>query len=457
MDETQKENIENTSTPEINIDNFSKTEKKNWETNEVFNLDVLAKKKSEVEIEIGKEDLTTEIFKTDKAIVTKEKREINKLLSDFQVILMGYLVIFLGLVWIAWTQIYMYYVNLQNQPKIEDTKIEFVQNIENAEKFVTKIFAINDFSNLREQTDLLLRGNTTTAVETIKYGQNLTYTEKRLILQNNVTALSDNIINNISQLTNVKSEITKYGFIPKELFELTKKEDGITGIRRAMALRENLKFMTAFKVFWYMESFIQGFANYSNISPNIIESNLFEINRNWEKSIISYTNNCYLNPYEIGSECNITNDFNNYYAIVDTKSKISADFIKQLASYTENKLEEKEYPSYTITFPGFNPKKTSIGFTTDISTNNQDEAALSKLRISNPHLFIITNLINSLKQSLLVIGEGIKIDQINIIPTTIRIGSTIWTINKSKLTFELPIQQTDQREIADFFNTQSSQ
>lgn len=464
MDENQKQNAESINTPKVNISDinlttFSETEAKNKKDmtgKDVFNLDLLAKNKSQINVEEEKENLKINMLWSSKWEETQEKREINRLLSDFQVILVGYLFMFIGILGIAWIQTYMSYVKLQNQIQIEETKTDFVTKIETAEKLITKTMGINNYADLREQNDLLLRNGKETAVETIKYTNNLNYTEKRLILQNSITALGDNIIQNAMELENTKTEIAKYGFIPKELFEMTKKENGITGIRRAMALRENLKFMTAFKVFWYMESFIQSFANYTNLNPSVIEANMLELNEKGEKNIISYTNNCYLNPYEIGSDCNITNDFNNYYTIVDTKNKISADFIKELANYVDNKLEEKEIPSYTITFPWFNPTQSIINFTTDINTNNQDELALNKLWISNPHLYIITNLINSLKQSLLVIGEGIKIDQINIVPKMIRIWSTIWTINNSKLTFQLPIQQTDQREISDFFSIQSS-
>lgn len=461
MDETQKKQNEETNTPKIdigklNLTTFPEVKEKKEESNDVFNLDLLAQNVPQINTEVEKEDIKRNVLGTSKWTENKEKREISKLLSDFQMILVSYVFIFIGILGIVGIQGYIKYIDFQNQIQIDEANVDFVQKAETAEKLITKTLGINNFSDLREQSDLLIGNGKDTEIERIKYTTNLNYTEKRLILQNGVSALNDNIIQNSIQLENTKTEIAKYGFIPKELFEMTKKENGITWIRRAMALRENLKFMTAFKVFWYMESFIQSFANYTNLSPSVIESNMLELNQNGEKSIISYTNNCYLNPYEIGSDCNITNDFNNYYTMVDTKSKVGPEFIKELANYVDNKLEEKEIPSYAITFPGFNPTQSTISFTTDINTNNQDELALSKLWIANPHLYIITNLINSLKQSLLVIGEGIKIDQINIVPKTIRIGSTMWTINNSKLRFDLPIQQTDQREISDFFSTESS-
>jgi hypothetical protein len=223
-----------------------------------------------------------------------------------------------------------------------------------------------------------------------------------------------------------------------------------------MLLRENLKFITAFKVFGYMQSFIAWFANDSNIDAGEASKQLAMLNSNWEKDIITYTNNCYFNPYEIGDDCAVTNDFNNYYQIIDTKSSIDPDFVKKLASYADRKLQEKDIPSYAITFPEFDPKLTNIKFTTDINTNKQDELALNQVGVINPHLYIITNLIDTLKQSLLVIWENIKVDQIKIVPKTVRVGSTIFPINSSTLNFDLPIQKPYEREITDYFSIASS-
>lgn len=249
-------------------------------------------------------------------------------------------------------------------------------------------------------------------------------------------------------------EIEKYGFIPKELFDMTQKKDTVTNIRRAMLLRENMKFITAFKIFWYLDSFIQTFSSYNDVDPAEVRTQMNAINEFWEKDIIAYTNTCYFNPYEIGSDCSVTRDFDNYYSIMNTKSSINPEFLKKMADYIDRKLEETELPTYTINFPEFDSQKNTINFTTDLNTNKQDELALSKLWIQNPHLYIITNMINTLKQSLLIIWENIKTNQIKIAPKIIRIWTTIFTVNNSTLTFSLPIQKNKEREITDFFSIQ---
>jgi hypothetical protein len=159
---------------------------------------------------------------------------------------------------------------------------------------------------------------------------------------------------------------------------MTQKRDSVTGIRRAMLLRENMKFITAFKIFGYLDSFLQSFSSYNNIDPDEANEKIKQLNQNGEKDIISYTNNCYFNPYEIGTDCSITRDFDNYYNIIDTKSTIDPDFVKKLANYIDKKLEETEIPTYTITFPEFDSRQNTINFSTELNTNKQDEIFLNK-------------------------------------------------------------------------------
>lgn len=378
-------------------------------------------------------------------------------LSNVQIIVAGYAIILITILGSVGLQMYSNYISLQNQVPKDETKASFIENGQNIELFISKYAQINDFALRADQTSLLTTNpEKDTIANSIKNDSKLNFTQKRIILQNNINTLNTDIVNNNRKLEDTKIEIEKYGFIPKELYDMTQKEEGINNIRRSMLLKEEIKFITAFKVFGYMQSFIQWFANDSSIDVQKIEEQLKSLNENWEKDIITYTNNCYFNPYEIGDDCGITKEFDTYYKIINTKSNVDPEFIKKIASYADRKLNEKELPNYTITFPEFNPKQEEIKFMTDINTNRQDELALNKIGIINPHLYIITNLLNTLKQSLLVIGEDIKVDQIKISPKTVRIGSTIFTINNSTLNFNLPIQKPDQREISDFFSNQSS-
>jgi hypothetical protein len=420
------------------------------------------------DLNLGSLNITTKVeskddkLKTNALLASGVREEPKKekkwfALSNVQIIVAGYAIILITILGSIGVQMYSNYISLQNQVPKDETKASFIENGQNIELFISKYTQINDFALRADQTSLLTTNpEKDTIANSIKNDTKLNFTQKRIVLQNNINWLNTDIVDNNRKLEETKLEIEKYGFIPKELYDMTQKEEWINNIRRSMLLKENIKFITAFKVFGYMQSFVQWFANDSSIDAKKIEEQLKSLNENWEKDIITYTNNCYFNPYEIGDDCGITKEFDTYYKIINTKSNVDPDFIKKIASYADRKLNEKELPNYTITFPEFNPKQEEIKFTTDINTNRQDELALNKIGIINPHLYIITNLLNTLKQSLLVIGEDIKVDQIKISPKTVRIGSTIFTINNSTLNFNLPIQKPDQREISDFFSNQSS-
>jgi hypothetical protein len=119
-------------------------------------------------------------------------------------------------------------------------------------------------------------------------------------------------------------------------------------------------------------------------------------------------------------------------------------------AFIDAKLEQTELPSFAITFQNFDPTKKQISFKVEVNTFQQDEAALTKKGIINPHIFIVSNLLNLIKQSLFVISENIDAKQLKIVPKTIKIGSTVFNVNNSTMTFGLPVQETTQREITDY-------
>jgi hypothetical protein len=91
-----------------------------------------------------------------------------------------------------------------------------------------------------------------------------------------------------------------------------------------------------------------------------------------------------------------------------------------------------------------------MSFKVEVNTSKQDEAALTAKWIINPHIFIVTNLLNLIKQSMYVISENIDTKQLNIAPKTVKIWSTIITVNNSVMNFVLPLQKSTEREISDY-------
>jgi len=152
----------------------------------------------------------------------------------------------------------------------------------------------------------------------------------------------------------------------------------------------------------------------------------------------------------LGYDCDLIADFDRYYKYNEKNSEINLNFFKKLMSYIDLKIEQSDLPSFNIVFQRFDPKQKQISFNVEVNTFQQDEASLVKQGIVNPHIFVVTKLINLLKQSLFVIGEDIDAKQISIQPKIINLGSTILSVNSSSMSFNLPIQKNSQREISDF-------
>lgn len=380
-----------------------------------------------------------------------EKTPTKKTAKNIEEIMLAYIAIAFSIVTIFLTSLYNKYISLSVEPTT--TNEWLVTTVKNITKTISEHTSINDYAFRSEKTDILTNDDAKNTTKRIIESNRLNFLHKKDILEKNIEQLSQQTILNAQKLDSVKKEIIKYGFIPQQIYDIIEQQQGISGIKKRMALMENIKFLTAFKAFSYMESFIQGLANNTNKDPLLIEGKMKTAVVDWEKDIIIYTNTCFLNPYEISNNCSMIGDFDAYYKIIDTQRKVDTEFIKQLAVYIENKLQETDIPTFSISFLKFNPKEENIEFTINLNTNSQDEIALNKQGILNPHVFIVTNLINLLKQSLLIIWEDIKADQIRTEPRTIRVGSTIFTVNTSSITMKLPVQKSIQREISDFFSS----
>jgi hypothetical protein len=72
--------------------------------------------------------------------------------------------------------------------------------------------------------------------------------------------------------------------------------------------------------------------------------------------------------------------------------------------------------------------------------------------ILNPHIFIISTLVTLLKQSFFVIWDSINVDKLNIKQQNITVWNIQIPVNTSFMTFDLPLQNSSEREIFDFYD-----
>ncbi len=292
-----------------------------------------------------------------------------------------------------------------------------------------------------------------TNVATILADKNLSFIQKKDILQQVLNGFSQTLIANTEKLSSLKEGVSKYGFFSEELYNLLENQEYSTSIKKYLLSLEVIKFSSAIKVFSYLDTFISSLANAIKAPISTVQEKMQRFAERGEKDILVYLNNCYLNPYEIDYDCNMVGDFDRYYDLVDKETpRPDTNFFKKMIYYVDNKLEQTDIPSFSITFKKYNPTQKQISFTVDVNTFKQDEIALIKKGIINPHIFILSNLLNLIKQSIFVVSETIDAKSIKIVPKVLKIGTSVFTVNNSTIDFVLPIQKWSEREISDYID-----
>ncbi len=344
--------------------------------------------------------------------------------------------------------LYNKYLTLASQAVISPQDMGYVNDYKSVQNFLRSTLWDDAYTKYAT----LDIGNTN-GKESIRdvLGTKYTYVTKKDILQTALNSFSPKLIQKKQSLENLRQEVTKYGFFSKELYDLLQNEEYVTSIKESLLSLEMIKFSSAIKVFSYLDTFIWTVASVLNISVPAASNKITEIAQRWEKDIALYLSNCYLNPYEVDYDCNLVWDFDRYYTnIAQENDWIDRVFFKKLMTLIDLKLEQTSLPSFAITFQKFDPTQRQISFKVEVNTFQQDEAALAKRGIINPHIFIVTNLLNLIKQSLYVLSENIDAKTLKIVPKTIKIGSTVFTVNNSMMNFILPIQKSTEREITDY-------
>lgn len=343
---------------------------------------------------------------------------------------------------------YNKYLTIAAQPVIASTDISYVENYKSVQDFLRTTLGLSDYQKYSALS--MADANGQANVDTILQSS-FNYVAKKQLLQNALNQFSPVLISNKQNLEDLKQEVTKYGFFSKELFDLLQNEEYVTSIKESLLSLEMIKFTSAIKVFSYLDTFIGTVSNVLNMPIATAAAKMTTLADRGEKDIALYLNNCYLNPYEVDYDCNLVGDFDRYYNVIDQNDTwLDRPFFKKIMQLIDVKLEQTALPSFAITFQKFDPTQKQISFKVDVNTFAQDEAALTKRGIINPHIFIVTNLLNLIKQSLYVLSENVDAKTLKITPKTIKIGSTVFTVNNSTMDFILPIQQSTQREITDY-------
>ncbi len=348
-------------------------------------------------------------------------------------------------------RLYSQYIYFASQAVPNTTYQTYMNIYKQWQNFLDKALNLSDY---QQYTSLSIAGSGEESnVNRIIGEQNLSYIQKKDILQQALNGFSNAFVSHSKQLTTLKEDISKYWFFSQEIYDMLDNQVYSTSIKKYLLSLEIIKFSSAMKVFGYLDTFVSSLANALTIPTDQVQTNMQMLSDRGEKDILVYLNDCYLNPYEIDYDCNMVGDFDRYYKLMDNeKTPLDTNFFKKMIYYIDTKLEQTDIPSFSITFKKYDPTQKQISFTVDVNTFQQDEVALIKKGIINPHIFILSNLLNLIKQSDFVVSENIDAKSIKITPKVIKIGSSVFNVNNSTMDFVLPIQLWTQREISDYID-----
>lgn len=286
----------------------------------------------------------------------------------------------------------------------------------------------------------------------------LNYVQKRDILQSVANKIGTSILDLQWKIQQDTNALNKDWFFPEELVWILKQDNAVGSIQRSLLSLEVVKFSSAIKVFSLMDTFLSSMVSDFGYQQSEIKKILNELIERGENDIQNYLNYCYNNPYE-PVQCNIIWDFDKYYQLREKSTgekPFNTSFFKKLMEHIDKKLEYSNVPSFSITFNSFDGKSNSIAFTVEVNTLKEDEYVLLKQGIKSPHIFIVSELIQLLKQSTFIVGKAIDAKDIRVTSKPITIWGSKYMVNNSVKTFTLPIQKNTEREIFDYVDKYQS-
>ena len=361
----------------------------------------------------------------------------------------------LAIIWVlAIALIYSFglYISQASKTVIDTDYKEYVG------KYKEKLWKIKEFawidykSNYVEPTAKGRQSQQT--INQIINAQDIDFIEKKDLLSNYASNLVRNTEDQVTYSETLRQNIAKQWFLPKELEILLSENETIDTIQRSLNALEIIKFSTATKVFSYMNTAmvtILEMVKMGWINVDTINKLFDQINSRWEKDITSYVYMCYLNPFEVSANCDTIWDLDLYYSITKDDS-INIKLFKNVMNAISQLLEKEDTTLFSITFKWFNAQSKNISFNIEVYTNQEDERNLMAQWKRNPNIFILTNIINLLKQSSFIIWAEINTSEINVETRTVNWWGLSRTVNYSSMDFTVPIQKGTEREIFDYID-----
>lgn len=272
----------------------------------------------------------------------------------------------------------------------------------------------------------------------------------KLAIQHNLDILSTDFVQIQQRLDAKKQEVAEFWFVSADVQKILLIDGQKVSLQRSLLALEAVKFAAALKVFPYLQSFVSGLVDYTSTSEDEVNKQLALVGEEPDSLLAAYLSMCYVNPLESDGSCGMVDDFktrvlgqSRYAATLDI------DFFIKMMRYVDLKLEDSQFPQFALTFQRYDPEKSTLTFSIEVNTFQDDELSLTQRGIANPHTFIVTSVINLLKKSQFIVWSSVDTKQIQVKPKIVTIGSQQLVVNNSTMQFTLPVQERVQREIFD--------
>ena len=249
-------------------------------------------------------------------------------------------------------------------------------------------------------------------------------------------------------------------------------------IQKPIITIESIKLSTALQFYGLLNDFKDEYASRLGLSKQVSDAYLNYYKSISDTDILKYVQMCYMNPYIWDNDwtCKNEQDFVSYFitrhkenmariklssdwrdiSLIDINdsssvSSISKNFVV-LMELLIQKLDKEKLPALVITFNNFDPITSTIKFSIEINSfdSTYEQLRGNGVNVTSPHEFMVTNLINLIRQSRLIKSENIKIQNQTIQTTNVKEWSLIYKKYTSKYDFELPVQKSVEREVSDF-------
>lgn len=342
------------------------------------------------------------------------------------------------------------YISYQETGKVADRWASYMPWIEKQYIDVIRVLGLQDTSKYMPQQVVTKDYSNSNVVTTIIWDTSRDFLSKKKTLQEWVSQLYQATAKKYDDYDALKKEVGQQWFFPKDIQPIAQWVFFDNSLQKAIVSIESVRFATAMKFFSVLDSFLSQLSSYSSINKETLETQLWEFIKRWEKDINNYIVSCYLNGYEISSTCSTIGDFSNYYYYSDPTAFNQKTFLITMDAL-ESKLENTDFPSLEISMKSIDPLRNTISLNVEINTFKDDEAQLTATKwILNPHIYLVTSIINNLRASRYVLTDSINVNTLKVAKKKIKIGWQTVTVNSSAFDFQLPLQNDVQREIYDF-------